>query len=35
MGSSHLACSKLSQGKWCSALIIQDGWKISDDYPWK
>lgn len=33
--SSHLACNKLSQGKWCSALIIQDGWKISNDYPWK
>ncbi len=32
-GSSD-ACNKNSTGKFCSALILLDGWKISDDYPW-
>ena len=22
-------------GRYCGALIQHDGWKISDDYPWK
>jgi prepilin-type N-terminal cleavage/methylation domain-containing protein len=24
----------ISAGSWCSALIMNDGWKIKDDYPW-
>ncbi len=36
LSNSHYAsCNKSNEGKWCTALIIQDGWKISDDYPWK
>ena len=27
-------CNKDGIGHWCGALIMQDGWKISDDYPW-
>ena len=28
-------CSKNSgDGRYCSAKIIQDGWEITDDYPW-
>lgn len=27
-------CSKHARGVWCAALIMQDGWNISDDYPW-
>lgn len=34
MGSSSNACSKGKSGYWCAALIIQDGWNISKDYPW-
>ena len=38
--NSHgYGCSKKNKygyyaGFYCGALIIQDGWKISDDYPW-
>ncbi len=28
------ACNKSYNGLLCTALILQDGWKISDDYPW-
>ncbi len=28
------ACSKQGRGQFCAALIIIDGWKISNDYPW-
>ena len=28
-------CSVDNGGNCCGALIIADGWKISDDYPWK
>lgn len=36
LSTSHYAsCNKSKEGKWCTALIIQDGWKISNDYPWK
>ena len=36
LGTDHFAsCNKTKEGKWCTALIIQDGWKISNDYPWK
>ncbi len=36
IGASHHAnaCSKEGDGTLCTALILQDGWKISDDYPW-
>ena len=27
-------CAKGKRGLWCSALIMKDGWQISDDYPW-
>ena len=35
--SSACACNKNAPrdaGYWCTALIINDGWKISKDYPW-
>ena len=35
MGNTYLACNKSQQGKLCTALIIHDGWTISNDYPWK
>ena len=28
------ACDKSKTGFYCGALIMKDGWKISDDYPW-
>ena len=31
--SSYL-CSKTGSGIYCGALIKEDGWKISKDYPW-
>jgi prepilin-type N-terminal cleavage/methylation domain-containing protein len=27
-------CSESGTGIYCAALIMKDGWKISDDYPW-
>lgn len=27
-------CNKTGKGAWCGALIMLDGWKIKDDYPW-
>jgi hypothetical protein len=27
-------CSKDGTGKLCTALIMLDGWKMADDYPW-
>ncbi len=27
-------CNKNEGGRYCGALIMRDGWKISDDYPW-
>lgn len=27
-------CNKDARGEFCSAVIMLDGWKISDDYPW-
>ncbi len=27
-------CNKNENGRYCTALIMKDGWKISDDYPW-
>ncbi len=35
MMSGGNACAKGKSGYYCSALIINDGWKISNDYPWK
>lgn len=34
MGANGNACAKGKTGYWCSALIMQDGWTIEDDYPW-
>ncbi len=28
------SCSKKSDGNYCAAKIINDGWQIKDDYPW-
>ncbi len=28
------SCSKEGTGAVCAALILKDGWQISDDYPW-
>lgn len=37
--NSSFGCSDSSVGAWagtyCSGLIISDGWRISDDYPWR
>lgn len=33
-GSNGYACNKNKKGYWCAALIMYDGWKISNDYPW-
>lgn len=27
-------CNKQGRGMWCGKLIQQDGWQISNDYPW-
>jgi len=31
---NQYACNKKKKGYWCAALIMQDGWQISSDYPW-
>ncbi len=33
-GTSSLACNKKSNGYWCAALIMNDGWEMAKDYPW-
>lgn len=33
-GGNGNACAKGKTGYWCSALIVQDGWQIEEDYPW-
>lgn len=32
--SSSSGCNKNAKGIFCSTLIMKDGWKIADDYPW-
>ncbi|MBR6164087.1 type II secretion system protein [bacterium] len=27
-------CNKATTGLYCGALILKDGWRIADDYPW-
>ncbi len=35
MSTGHIYnCNKQMRGYYCAALIMKDGWKISDDYPW-
>lgn len=35
LGQYTYSCNKThSRGYSCAALIMKDGWKISDDYPW-
>lgn len=34
INTSNLGCKKNSEGLWCSALIMSDGWEMKDDYPW-
>ena len=33
--NENYQCNYSGRGIWCGALIQRDGWKISDDYPWK
>ena len=33
--NENYQCNYMGRGIWCGALIQRDGWKISDDYPWK
>lgn len=30
----RFACNNRRHGRWCTALIMMDGWEIKDDYPW-
>jgi hypothetical protein len=32
--NKRFACNREQQGYWCTALVMNDGWKISKDYPW-
>ena len=32
--SGDYACTTAGRGHFCAALIMIDGWKIADDYPW-
>lgn len=32
--SSAYACNAAKRGRWCTALIMSDGWQIKPDYPW-
>ena len=34
-GTSAHACATGKSGYWCAALIMQDGWQMAQDYPWK
>ncbi|MDE6137951.1 MAG: hypothetical protein K2F57_00605, partial [Candidatus Gastranaerophilales bacterium] len=34
-GSSSQACKAKGNGYWCAALIMNDGWDMASDYPWK
>ena len=31
---SNRACKKGQYGLWCAALMMMDGWQITEDYPW-
>ena len=33
--NQNYQCNYGGRGMWCGALIQRDGWKISNDYPWK
>jgi hypothetical protein len=36
-GTGYGTCNKNSSswgGRYCSAIIMKDGWQIKDDYPW-
>ena len=34
LNGSYQSCNKAKNGLWCTALIVNDGWQIKDDYPW-
>jgi len=34
LSNSNYQCHKNQIGETCAALIMKDGWKIADDYPW-
>jgi len=31
---ARFACNKINYGRWCTALLMLDGWEFKDDYPW-
>jgi prepilin-type N-terminal cleavage/methylation domain-containing protein len=34
MTYSNYSCNKSQNGRWCTYLIMIDGWEIKNDYPW-
>lgn len=34
LSGNQNSCNKNNLGRWCTYLIINDGWEIKDDYPW-
>lgn len=32
--SDENACNRNAKGEYCAAMIMKDGWKFEDDYPW-
>ena len=32
--TTSASCTRTGNGGWCAALIIKDGWQITNDYPW-
>ena len=34
INQSESGCSVSANGRYCAALIMNDGWQIKDDYPW-
>jgi len=32
--SNRYSCTTSGSGNLCAALIMKDGWRIADDYPW-
>ncbi len=34
LGSGQYTCNLVATGEYCAAVIMKDGWRIADDYPW-
>ena len=34
LSGNENSCNKNNLGRWCTYLIINDGWEIKEDYPW-